>query len=143
MHLTLRVGGIERREALQGREAVAGLLTTLVDRIGMRVLAGPMVAEESGDEHHSGWSGVIILYESHAAIHTYPELGQVFLDVFSCKTFDLDTVRATLTSFLGDHVILEQDLHDRGIHWGTDVGEEMDSWRTRRLPELAGVGSEA
>jgi S-adenosylmethionine decarboxylase len=141
MHLTLRIGQIARREALESGEAVGGLLKTLVGRIGMRVLAGPMVAEESGDIHHRGWSGVVILYESHAAIHTYPDVGEVFMDIFSCKTFDLNTVRETLTSFFGEHIVMEQDMQDRGIHWGTDVDQELNSWHEGRLPALAGSAS--
>ncbi len=31
-----------------------------------------------------GFTGVILLAESHAAVHTYPELGYLALDIFTC-----------------------------------------------------------
>ncbi len=35
----------------------------------------------------------------------------------------------TLSSFLGSFVVLEQDMHDRGYHWGTDVRDELTTWQ--------------
>lgn len=129
MHLTLRIGQVERRQALIGQEHITTLLETLVDRVGMRVLAGPMVAEERGLPHQHGWSGVVILYESHAAIHTYPNQQEAFIDLFSCKDFNPSLVLETLHSFLGSFVVLEQDMHDRGYHWGTNVRDELSTWQ--------------
>ena len=129
MHLTLRIGQIERRTALVGTQQVTTLLETLVERVGMRVLAGPMVAEERGIPERHGWSGVVILYESHAAIHTYPNQQEAFIDLFSCKDFEPSLVLDTLRSFLGSFVVLEQDMHDRGYHWGTNVHNELTTWQ--------------
>ena len=132
LHLTLRIAGVERRAAMNGAQAVADLLTTLVDRIGMRILAGPLTGEEAGDADHSGWSGVVILYESHAAIHTYPERGEAFLDVFSCKDYSVALVRDVLAEFLGDFCVVEELIQDRGHHWDAGVQREMAGWRGRR-----------
>ncbi len=132
LHLTLRIAGIERRSALTGAKPVADFLTTLVDRIGMRILAGPLTGEETGDPERRGWSGVVILYESHAAIHVYPELGEAFLDVFSCKDFSVQAVRETLGDFLGDFCVVEEHVLDRGHHWDAGVKREMSGWLARR-----------
>ena len=132
LHLTLRLSQIERHGALDGAGPVGDLLTTLVDRIGMRILAGPLVGEEKGVPEKRGWSGVVILYESHAAIHTYPELGEAFLDIFSCKWFDIDVITDTLNEFLGGFTIAEKHLFDRGVHWGPDVAAEMTGWLRSR-----------
>lgn len=134
MHLTMRLARIERRYALDGANAVSSLLRAIVDRIGMRVLAGPLVGEENGDQIHRGYSGVIILYESHTAIHTYPDLGEAFIDIFSCKPYDVGTVRQVLGEYLGDYEVVEQALFDRGIHWGANVEHEMLSWVATRSP---------
>jgi S-adenosylmethionine decarboxylase len=131
IHLTMRIGQIENCAALEGQN-VAAFLTDLVGRIGMRILAGPLVAEENGDPMHRGWSGVIILYESHAAIHTYPELGQAFLDIFSCKPYDVALVREILSEAFGKFTILEQSIFDRGVHWGSNAEAEMAEWRAQR-----------
>jgi len=134
MHLTMRLSGIERRYALEGSSSVSSLLNALVDRIGMRVLAGPLVGEENGDPTHRGFSGVIILYESHTAIHTYPDLGEAFLDIFSCKPYDAEMVGQVLREHLGTYTVVEQTIFDRGIHWGSNVEREMTSWIATRSP---------
>lgn len=37
-----------------------------------------------------GYSSVVLLAESHASIHTYPERSVAYLDMFSCKSLDVD-----------------------------------------------------
>lgn len=128
LHLTLRIARVERPEALDSDEGVGAFLKTLVDRIGMRILAGPLVGREGGDVDHRGCSGVVILYESHAALHTYPDRGEAFLDIFSCKEFRVETVREMLESFVGCFEIVEEKQFQRGIHWGTDINSEMNAW---------------
>lgn len=131
-HLTLRISNIERRSALDGADSVRELLTTLVRRIGMRILAGPLIGIEDGPPERRGVSGVVILFESHAAIHTYPEVGQAFLDVFSCKSYDTETVAAVLREFIGSFEIVEKTEFDRGVHWSTSVERELTHWHVQR-----------
>ncbi len=132
MHLTMRLSNIERRGSLNDRDAVSNFLVTLVDRVGMRILAGPMVGIEEGVPEKRGLSSVIILYESHAAIHTYPELGEAFVDLFSCRRFSAETVLDTLHRTFGNFSVVEKSLFDRGIHWSPDIEAEMASWSHRR-----------
>lgn len=128
LHLTLRIARIERPEALDDDRGVGDFLKALVDRIGMRILAGPLVGREEGGPDKRGCSGVVILYESHAALHTYPELGEAFVDIFSCKEFSVDTVREMLTGFVGRFEIVEEKQFPRGIHWGCNIDREMNAW---------------
>lgn len=132
MHLTVRIANVERQAVLNDSDAVSGFLVNLVDRVGMRILAGPLVGIEEGVPEKRGLSSVIILYESHAAIHTYPELGEAFLDLFSCRRFSAETVMETLNSYFGSFSVVEQSIADRGIHWGPNVEQEMSSWSKRR-----------
>ncbi|HEY3330482.1 MAG TPA: S-adenosylmethionine decarboxylase [Capsulimonadaceae bacterium] len=131
MHLTLRISEVSRREALDGPK-IGDLLVTLVNRIGMRILAGPLTAEESGTPERRGWSSLVLLYESHAAIHTYPELGQAFIDVFSCKEFSMEQVKDVLLEYLGDFRTVEENVLDRGIHWSQGIDREMAGWVGQR-----------
>lgn len=132
LHLTLRLAKIEMRSKLEGAENISALLAELVQRIGMRVLAGPLVGEERSDLMNSGWSGVVILVESHAAIHTYPARGEAFLDVFSCGIFEEAQVIQFFHENLGDFVVVECNTTQRGIHWGTNVNVEMAAWKRTR-----------
>ena len=127
MHLTMRISNIVRQDALDG-PYIGDILKTLVDRIGMRILAGPMTAEEAGTPEKRGWSSLVLLYESHAAIHSYPESKQAFVDVFSCKEFDVQAVKEVLLEFLGDFQTVEEHVLDRGTHWSAGVDQEMSSW---------------
>ena len=132
MHLTLRLSGVRRREALDDTVALSRFLSALVTGLGMRVLAGPVVAREEGPIEKSGCSGVVILYESHAAIHTYPHRAAAFVDVFSCRDFAVTQVADTLAEYFGDHQVVEQTLTNRGLHWSADASTEMLEWRRER-----------
>jgi len=132
MHLTLRIANVEKSEALNLPEIVHKFLVKLVTDIGMRILAGPLVAAEHSDEGKSGCSGLIILYESHAAIHTYVDMREAFLDVFSCKQFNTEQVSETIREFFGEHSITESNLLDRGHHWQTDLQASLSKWHCSR-----------
>ncbi len=138
-HLCLRLGGIARRSALDDVEAVRSFLVELVRSIGMRILAGPLAERESGPEEKRGCSAVVILYESHAAIHTYAHRGEAFLDVFSCRRFDTPTVLRTLERFFGRFEVLEETCEDRGRHWNTDPADAMVGWKRHRSKAGDGV----
>lgn len=132
LHLMMRVSNVRNRAALNDGEGINRFLVELVHELGMNVLAGPMVTEEAGVPEKSGYSGVIILYESHAAIHTYSNLGEAFLDVFSCKPYDVTRVERVMKRYFGEFEVVEQTTLGRGVHWGTNVEREMESWREQR-----------
>ena len=59
--------------------------------IGMTKIMPPHVQKHLTPGNPAwGVSGFVIIAESHIAIHTYPEIGFLALDVFSCKDFDLE-----------------------------------------------------
>lgn len=132
VHLTMRIADVENRVALNDEQAVEVFLRRLVGHLGMRVLAGPLTGREEGPPDHEGCSGVVILYESHAAIHTYPCVGEAFIDVFSCRPFDTALAEEVITSHFGTYTIVERAVADRGIHWGSDVARELQSWTNQR-----------
>ncbi len=132
LHLMLRLNQIQEAAALDDRDLVSSFLVDLVGRLGMRVLAGPLVGEEGGTPEKAGKSGVVILYESHAAIHTYPSLQEAFIDVFSCRPFDVDRVRGIFYEYFGVHAVVEQVTHTRGIHWTNQIEREAERWRMAR-----------
>jgi S-adenosylmethionine decarboxylase len=133
LHLMMRVSKVDNRAALADGETITRFLVDLVDALGMNVLAGPLVTQEAGEPQRAGYSGVIILYESHAAIHTYSNLGEAFVDVFSCKPYDVEIVERMMAETFGDYEVVEQTMLGRGVHWGTNVEREMDAWRSARL----------
>lgn len=89
-------------------------------------------AREDGPPEKAGCSGVVILYESHAAIHTYPHQAAAFVDVFSCRQFATAQVTDTLAAYFESDQVVEQRLAERGLHWSADAHEEMLAWRSGR-----------
>ncbi len=70
------------------------LLTNLLDRLPVQMqmtkIMAPYVFEYSGEVPEDwGLSGIVIIAESHLAIHTFPDKGFVTVDIFSCKDFDV------------------------------------------------------
>ena len=59
----------------------------------------------------SGLTSVLILAESHAVIHTWPETGTVNIDIFSCSTRlkSLEAVHA-LSRFFGSRQVSVQEI---------------------------------
>jgi S-adenosylmethionine decarboxylase len=62
-----------------------------------------------------GISGFIMIAESHISIHTFPEKDYVFIDLFSCKPFDVDKAVELLASAFG-----AKKVHRRMVRRGLD-----------------------
>lgn len=65
-------------------------------------------------ETQSGITGVVLLAESHLAIHTWPELGGVTLDVYVCNLGRDNSAKAELSmahlvqAFAPEHVAMNR-----------------------------------
>lgn len=79
-------------EKLNDKEIVYSSLRNLPESLGMHILAGPEVYFAKGNEKKDpgGWSGFVIIEESHISIHTFPKRGFVSADVYTCQN-GLDT----------------------------------------------------
>lgn len=74
---------------LAGCRSLATLGTDRVSRIFADALAGAgatIVQELAHAFPQAGQTCVLILAESHAVLHTWPETGTVNLDIFSCSS---------------------------------------------------------
>lgn len=86
MHLMVDGYGCDP-ERLSNRDVVERFLLETPEAIDMKPIS-PVHIFQLGQ----GLSGFVIIAESHLAIHTWPERGTVWVDVFSCKDFDADKV---------------------------------------------------
>ena len=90
MHLTIDGFGANP-EKLASEELVRELLDRYPDRIGMTKISPPFVQRYVGEKPDDwGISGFVLIAESHIALHTFPERGYLWADIFSCKGFDVD-----------------------------------------------------
>ena len=86
--LHLLVDGVMTRQI--GKADLEAILNELPGRIGMHILAGPIVVE--GVQENPGWTGFVIIDKSHISIHTFNDGNMISVDLFSCKNFDTDKV---------------------------------------------------
>lgn len=78
-------------ERLNSEVAVFSALTELSDALRMRALMKPQVisAPDNHIKDPGGWSGFVIIAESHISIHTFPKRRFLSADVYSCMN-DVD-----------------------------------------------------
>jgi len=105
--------------ALNDQGLIRSSLTELCAILGMRALAEPLVvrAPDNRGKDPGGWSGCLLIAESHLAIHTFPRRRFLSADVYTCKNnLDCDSVVAFFrTSFqLGE---IEQHFIRRGLRY--------------------------
>lgn len=85
---------------LNDKEKILTCLRELPEQLGMKKLAEPVVHFAPGNDHKDpgGWSGFVVIAESHISIHTFPKRRFVSIDVYTCKN-GLD-MRYTLDYFV-------------------------------------------
>jgi len=92
-HLMLEGYGCDRKKLLDMRR-VFKFLNNLPNLIGMHKISTPYVIDYDGGEKPKDWgfSGMVLIAESHISIHTFPEKNFVSIDVYSCKIFSKEKV---------------------------------------------------
>lgn len=78
--------------------------TALLDaavREGVRLGRATALESHARKFHPQGVSLVVILAESHVAVHTWPELGRASVDVFTCGSTDARAVAKHIAWALG------------------------------------------
>jgi len=90
MHLIIDgYGGDPHR--LADLEVTRAFLDSVPTEIGMVTIALPYVCRYEGSKPSDwGISGFVLIAESHLSVHTFPERGLLWADIFSCKSFDAD-----------------------------------------------------
>ena len=89
-HLTLDLSKCKPK-TLDNYDFIFKILDELPEKIGMTKITKPYVFPYAGlVPEDKGITGVVIIAESHISIHTFQEKDYVFIDIFSCKAFDVD-----------------------------------------------------
>lgn len=102
-------------EILDDLGACFKLLNELPERIGMTKITQPYVFRYSGlIPEDEGITGVTVIAESHISLHTYPRKSFVFVDLFSCKPFDVERARDYIVQFFESKSPLVH-VQERGV----------------------------
>ncbi len=132
MHLTIDGFGGDR-ERMSSEELVASLLDRYPAEINMTKIAPPLVHRYVGEKAEDwGVSGFVLIAESHIAIHTFPERGYVWVDIFSCKEFAAEGATDAIVDAFGLDSIKTQIL-ERGLEYPHSVSEATSVAMDERL----------
>ena len=119
LHLTADLGGVDPALPLmRDAEVLATLCREAVLQSGLSGVAELFHRFGAADEQ-SGITGVVLLAESHLAVHTWPELGCVTLDVYVCN-YGADNsgkaraLMASLSAAFGASVVTAKELQRGG-----------------------------
>lgn len=112
-HLMIEANGCKKHR-LTDMKLLANILDKLPVKMDMTKVMPPYVFEYQGLVPEDwGLSGIVIIAESHLAIHTFPDKGFLTVDIFSCKDFDIDmAIKEIQEAF--EPETMEQQLIMRG-----------------------------
>jgi S-adenosylmethionine decarboxylase len=113
-HLTIDLKGCPK-EVLADYNLHFDYLKKLPELIHMTPITQPYVFPYSGlIPSDRGITGIVIIAESHLSVHSFEEKGYSFIDIFSCKDFDVDeAIRITKEIFKPQD--MEINIVKRGI----------------------------
>jgi S-adenosylmethionine decarboxylase len=85
LHLTIDGYGGDRNK-LNDKDLVLKCLKELPHLLGMHKLSDPEIYFAKGNhiKDPGGWSGFVVIEESHVSIHTFPARGFLSADVYTC-----------------------------------------------------------
>jgi len=106
-------------EKLNSKALVFKFLNELPGKLGMQKLSKPEIyfAPGNGKSDPGGWSGFVVIVESHLSIHTFPKKGFVSADVYTClNDMDQDFIRKYIKKLFALKE-LEQNFVKRGLKY--------------------------
>ncbi|MEK7537912.1 MAG: adenosylmethionine decarboxylase [Patescibacteria group bacterium] len=118
-HLTLDGYGADRA-ALNNMDLVFTALNDLPEILDMTKIMTPYVIRFDGNNKKDagGYSGFVMIAESHISIHTFPAKGFVTIDVYTCQgEVDAPTCNAYFKRIFGVKN-WEQHIIKRGRKYG-------------------------
>lgn len=121
-HLMLDLYGCNK-DRLNDLRFVYDLLDRLPEKIGMTKIAPPQIISYPGKEgsfDKGGISAFVLIAESHITIHTFVEQGHAFVDIFSCKEFDLEEAERILKEQF-EATKVDRHISNRGAEFPKEI----------------------
>lgn len=94
-HLILDCSGLNP-DAIKDTELLNNWIKKLVADIDMKAHGEPIITYNGEPPYHSGYTVVQIITTSSIVAHFIDEPASCYLDVFSCKPFDVETVKSSM-----------------------------------------------
>jgi len=87
-------------DAVRDRQTILAWVRRLVERIDMRAYGEPVCEHfATHDPEAAGYSLVQLIETSSITGHFVDRSGDAYIDVFSCKSFDLEEVRSLVDEY--------------------------------------------
>ena len=124
-HLLLEGYG-SPKEKLSDVGMISDLLDIFPSKLTMTKIMPPYVFKYDGGEIKEDWgiSGVVLIAESHIALHTFPEKGFFTLDIFSCKDFDVRVAVDFVMENLAP-IHFDETIFNRGREFPRSIGRAV------------------
>lgn len=106
-------------DLLNSEEAISSALDDLCEALHMHPLITPVVisAPDNHIKDPGGWSGFVIIAESHISIHTFPRRRFLTADVYTCRNgIDQDFVATFFKEKFGLESV-EKHFIKRGLEY--------------------------
>ena len=132
-HLMLDCYGCSESR-LKDFKFVLNFLDKLPGMIDMHKIADPYAIDYPGRPDSfdkGGISAMVLIAESHIAIHTFPAQNYMSVDIFSCKNFDIErAIEYVAKAFQAKK--LEKKILNRGIEFPKEVPKAIKIVRKQR-----------
>ena len=141
LHLTADLYGCQAAAALMtDADAIAQLCRSHTQEAGLTLVDDQWVTFPEWQGQPGGVTGTILLAESHLAIHTWPETGNVTLDVYVCNFSGDNSAKAqqlldqVVQAYAPERVVRKQ-LHRGDISQGasTAAPAQDEGWVVEQL----------
>lgn len=105
-------------KALNDKNLVYKILDEMPGMLGMKKLTEPQVvfANPNGKRDPGGYSGFVMIQESHISIHTFIKRRFITSDIYSCKHFEAQNAIDYLKNKFRTKDV-EFHLEERGIRY--------------------------
>lgn len=119
-HLMLDLNACDPR-MLDDLDLCFKFLDSVPKKLKMTKITSPYVFRYPGlvpDEQ--GITGVVVIAESHVSLHTYPIKHYAFIDIFSCKPFDIEMAQNFCVEYFSSqsvkqHLVVRGESFPKGI----------------------------
>ncbi|MGN7439248.1 MAG: S-adenosylmethionine decarboxylase [Alcanivorax sp.] len=114
-HLILDFNGCPR-DLLASKENILNWTKDLVEAIDMVAYGEPIVEHFATHSHEAaGYTMLQMIETSNIAAHFAENIGQVYIDIFSCKTFDVEKALDVCKKYFAPETVHQASI-SRGFH---------------------------
>ncbi|MBP9797866.1 S-adenosylmethionine decarboxylase [Candidatus Woesebacteria bacterium] len=108
-------------KVLDDEQKLLAFLNDTPDKLDMTKLTDPKLIHAEGNGVHDpgGWTGFVIIAESHISLHTFVKRQFLTLDIYSCKNFETEEIVKYIQKFFGAQD-MDVFVQERGVRYPSE-----------------------